>query len=528
MINSIKVKTALNIVIALYIAALCVSLYVVVPRLTWDPALTLKLTDNEVKGIPFNHYAHPNPHNLQDNQTEFVTWWTPGQYALPMFFERVLSVKLVVAIKILTGLCLLIAGMGIFKLFKILIDGDGPVSVNTLAVFLFVLIRPFFYGAIVEYDGGGVLMLAYCPWFIYWITSIKKITALNLALLLIAGFAGFFLKASFTCFLMAAIVYLLLSQVALPNTTIKTIDLKKTVKIALLLGLVFVIYYITVKVVFLDNNRNISNSSTGLRLQPRVLIYPIVAPILALFSLDSLNNTFKWLICSVAVIPVYYLLFKSKAVGLLYKYLTGSFLVVFICFFTLLYTLNIDVSYEPRHFVIPGILLAPGIMMVLWVGRSKYLAVSLMILFAILTVIGGVKSVTSTVKLPGTNGLYSGLHLPYSIDFLTKIYELDNANTNGNDIFYFQNSDPSVALEIRKNRVLFEDNFVNFHFDNNGRFKPTLYYGYNLGNIYIIYPQATLKQDSAKFLTRFDKYKNFQKIYQSKGYAILKALPVIK
>jgi hypothetical protein len=115
------------------------------------------------------------------------------------------------------------------------------------------------------------------------------------------------------------------------------------------------------------------------------------------------------------------------------------------------------------------------------------------------------------------------LSLPYPPELVKKIHLLDNFNNKGRDIFLF-NTAPDIALEIKNNRVLLEDNFLNFHFNNNARHKQTLYYGKNAGNIYLVYELAQFKKDSVMYLTRFEKYKKFEKIYQTSGYAIFKAV----
>jgi hypothetical protein len=81
----------------------------------WDPATCIKMTDNAYKGIPFNAFAHPKPSNLNEDEFEFVTWWSPGQFAVPLLIQKITGVKINIAIRLLTALCLLIAGLGIFK-----------------------------------------------------------------------------------------------------------------------------------------------------------------------------------------------------------------------------------------------------------------------------------------------------------------------------------------------------------------------------------------------------------------------------
>ncbi|GAC1309845.1 MAG: hypothetical protein NVSMB24_26010 [Mucilaginibacter sp.] len=526
---------------AIYVLYAMLFLYFIIAAVTlisssqsgnWDTSLCLKMTDNAYKHIPFNYYAHPNPKNLNEDQYEFVTWWSPGQFALPLIIEKYLDVKLAVALKLLTMLCLVISAWGIFLLYKQLlknkatqIAGESVTAVG-LACVLFVITLPFFWGNLNVYDGGGILLLAYCPWFIYWLIKCKGITVLNILILLISGLIGFFLKSSFTSVFIGALLYLFLANSIFPFTTLKGLDVKKIIVNALYLGGALIIYILIIKVAFLSHNRGISNSSTGFRMQPRVLFFPMDAPVLSLFSLDHLNKTYQWIIASVFILPCYYLLLKSEHITPIFKNVLVSFVGGCIGFYLLMYFLNYDVSYELRHFRIATILFVPA----LYISFShltgvKYIFYGVMILYFGVNIYSYIENLVAA-KAPGPLPAISGLPASYPAELLNKIHHLDSATGEDRDIFYFKSYDPAIALEIKNSRVLFEDNFINFHFDNQLRFNRTLYWGTNSGQIYIVYPLAEFKKDSALYLTRFEKYKKFKSIYQIKGFTILKAIEI--
>jgi hypothetical protein len=528
MIDSNKTQTAFYVILAFYVTAAFAILCISAQGLSWDAGTTLKMTDNGYKNIPFNNYAHPNPLNLQHDENEFVTWWSPGQFVLPMIIQQLFSVKLNIAIKILVGICMLISGLGIYKLFKKLIDDNADASVATLVIFLFTLLQPFFFGNLFEYDGGGILMITYCPWFIYWVLKLDKISINSLILLLVGSFLGFFLKAAFTSIFAGALLYLFLAHSVMPYSSFKNIDIKKALKTGLLLGLIFVIYIITTKLLFLNYNRNIADSSIGIRLQARVIIYPIIAPFLGFFSSHSVSKTAHWLAGCALVIPIYYFILKSSTLNLRYKYVLVSFFGVGTAFYTLLYFLSLDVSYEYRHFILLSILITPAVVLVFWRGHIRFIIAGVLLFYTAVNISTYITAIKAKLEPSGSVGYYSGIRLSYPSDLVSKIHQLDSLNAKGDDIYYFKNYEPIAALEIRNNRVLFEDDYINFHFDNAGRFKPVAYYGHNRGQIYVVYPLNNFEQDSLHFLTKFEKYKNFEKIYQTTGYAIFKALPILK
>jgi len=148
-----------------------------------------------------------------------------------------------------------------------------------------------------------------------------------------------------------------------------------------------------------------------------------------------------------------------------------------------------------------------------------------MVMYTAINIYHFSKSFSSASKEKAPIYEFSGVPSGYPEELIKKIHSLDNLKDNGRDIFYFESDDePSVALEIRNNRVLVSNNFVNFHFNNLLRFKPTIYFGYNGGEIYLIYTPLQFQKDSVAGFTLFDKYKKFDKIYQVKGYEIYRAI----
>jgi hypothetical protein len=530
-VNYKKITYGLAGVLLVYFIVAATTLAVSSQHVGWDAGLTLKMTDNGYKHIPFNNYAHPNPKKISEDQYEFVTWWSPGQFAVPFIIEKLFHLKLATALKILTFFCLLISASGIFRLFKTLIptenivEDNGRLTAVGLALLLFTVAQPFFWGNLDLYDGGGIMMLAYCPWFIYFVVRYGQINIYTFLLMLLTGLAGFFLKSAFTSIFAGALLYFVLSKSILPFKTFKNLDFKKIARIGIYAAAIFIIYIFIIKVAFLSHNRGISESSQGIRLQPRVLFYPLVAPVLGLFSLSFLNKTYEWIIASVAIIPIYFIVLRSKAISITYKAVLVSFLLTSICFYLFLYLLNLDVSYELRHYVMLSILITPAMFLVLWkYGTLRYFLFGLLGVYFVMNSFNYAENLAIVSKIKQPVYSFSGLPSRYSPGFLKAIDSLDNLGRSGKDIFCFSDDDPSIGLEVRNNRVLLDQNFLNFHFDNRLRFERVLYWGLNSGRVYVVCSGQNLEGELTDYATKFEKYKTFDKIYQNDGYAIFEAI----
>jgi hypothetical protein len=264
-----------------YFIIAAVTLMVSYQNTGWDAGLCLKMTDNGYKHIPFNYYAHPNPKNLNADQYEFVTWWSPGQFAIPLLIQKCFNVRLSIALKLLTIFCMLISAGGIFQLYKKLITKENNIGWDmplttaiSLVLLIFTVAQPFFWGNLNAYDGGGILMLAYCPWFIYWVIKCNRVNIYSSIILLIFGIIGFFLKTSFTSIFAGSLLYLFLSGSILPFNSLKTINFKEIIVKGIYLGGILIIYILVIKTAFLNQNQSISDSSPGIRLEPPVAKKP--------------------------------------------------------------------------------------------------------------------------------------------------------------------------------------------------------------------------------------------------------------
>jgi hypothetical protein len=533
LLSTVGLKHWLYFALAVYFIIATTILIIVPQSLVWDPALCLKMTDNALKNIPFNNYAHPDLHNLNKDTFEYVTWWSPGQFAIPLVFQKCLGVTISTAIKITIFLSSVIAAAGIYCLFQQLVKKNDAISTDrtklinsATLLLLFTICHPLFWESFFAYDGGGVLMVGFCPWYIYWIIKIDKLNILNLSGILAAALIGFFLKTSFTGVFLSSLLYLFLSQSVQVSFTFKTLDPKKIIRNGIYLAALFVAYMLVTKFAFLNRNTNISNSSLGIRPQIRTIIYPIVAPILGLFSIHSSNRTYQWLSITPFILVFYCYFFITKHASITYKYLLFSFIAGYSCFYTLLYFLNLDISYEARHFKILTLLIIPSLFIqTKALQRGRYLIYAFGAIFILWNISYNIKRIGDNMKLRNVASTISGLPISYPNDIIKKLHYLDQLKGSAKDIFYLQSNDPAITLEIKHGRILLEDNFIDFGFKNNKRKDATIYFGQNTGKLYIVYPKANFRQDSLVYLTKFEKYKKFNRIYQSDSCNIYLAIP---
>src|SRR5476651_1987748 len=204
--------------VAIIVLALGILAIVVPPAVDYDSCWGFLVMHNMEQGHPFNLLISPADDNIAKNQTEFLTWWTPGQYIVPYFFKAILKTNTGQATSIAVIICNLIGLAGFYKLFTKLGFSKWVAAISIA----FIVTQQVFVQQFIYYHGSEVILFAFMPWFLYGCFTFKKITWQVLALLLLAGPIGFFAKSSFLWIYAAGIACLWINTSIYQNPNQRT------------------------------------------------------------------------------------------------------------------------------------------------------------------------------------------------------------------------------------------------------------------------------------------------------------------
>src|ERR1700749_2710472 len=70
-----------------------VLLFLIPPALFPDPANGFPVLRCMQLGGPFKTMVAPDQSDIAQNYSEFITWWSPGQYLVPYFFKLIAGVN---------------------------------------------------------------------------------------------------------------------------------------------------------------------------------------------------------------------------------------------------------------------------------------------------------------------------------------------------------------------------------------------------------------------------------------------------
>jgi hypothetical protein len=100
------------------VLAMGVVLFFVPPALFPDPANGFNVLRSMNLGGHFNVLTTPDQDDISKSYSEFITWWSPGQYLVPWFFKLTAGLNTGQAMAVTVALCQLCGLAGFYCFFK--------------------------------------------------------------------------------------------------------------------------------------------------------------------------------------------------------------------------------------------------------------------------------------------------------------------------------------------------------------------------------------------------------------------------
>jgi len=429
-------------------------LFIAPPSIFPDPGWGFQVMRSMQRGAHFNTLVSPDPDNIALDQKAFLSWWSPGQYLVPYFFQTILWLNTGKAVAITIFLCSLLGLAGYYKLFKLLGFSQRIAAISVA----FIACQNYFILPYVFYPGGEVLLFGFLGWFLHGCFSIGKINWQAMVFLFAAGVAGFICKSSALWMYAAGLACVWIN-------VSKNKKLQQWLFNGILLAIPAIAALAIIYVGYLSKGTNPSNAGDGWLIKPETFSFPLAAPLLSGLSVDEMVNGLIYhpdtpLISrglSLAIIFVLaigsLLLLRSiirKVPNKNYALAFGAFYLAGTLFLSYLYLKQATVTFEGRHFRIIGILAIPGIVYLL--HQTKATKTILYVLFAGFTVWSTVYFVHGYIvnyQAPhGASGLAQQAYDKPTIDAITSL----DAQHPNNAIFVINS--PDLGVEIVHNRVI--------------------------------------------------------------------------
>jgi hypothetical protein len=509
------------IALGLLVFVLGVLIFIAPTAIYPDPSWGFQVLQKMQAGGAFNITTKPDPADLSKNYSEFLSWWSPGQYLVPYFFIVVLGVNIGQASAITTGLCSLLGIAGFYTFFK-----KAGFTKKLAAISVAVIVaQQAFITPYIFYNGGEVLLFGFAGWFLYGCINFDKPGWQLVLFLLFAGWLGFFCKSAFLWMYAAGCIYLWISL------SQKTMALKNWIINGVWIAIPSILSLAAIYFFYLSKGANPTSASTSFFMSWKALLFPLASPILAGFSVDDMVNgllfhnnatilSSTWSFVVLVISAAASLFFITRVIvcspDKKYKLLLIVFYVLSVLFFGYSFLRGADISYEARHFRIIGLLITPGIVYLAskWKAHFKYTFVVASIFIAFLSFRYFAPSYhqNKTKNGRGTSGL---AQLFLDQESLNKVMTIDKENTNA--IFVFIS--PDLGLEIKHNRYVILDPIgseIKIDYDS------YVHYGH-AGPMFIVLPSNYMGPKSNIVRKCFPGYKGFHMDWLSDKYVMYSA-----
>ena len=516
--NSHKILLAVIVLAVLFMGVL---LFIAPPAVFPDPAMGFQVMRSMQLGGGFNIFTSPDQGDISQNYSDFLTWWSPGQYLVPYLFKWITNLNTGQVIAIVITICQLLGLAGFYVFFRKI----GFTGLTSALSLVFIICQQAFVVPYVFYNGGEVLLFAFEGWFLYGCATLKKPGLKLILFVLLAGWLGFFFKSSFL-WIYAAGLCCLWTRLSANLTGIWT-----WIKKGLWIAIPAIIAILCIHLFYLSKGQNPTSSAEGIKLTMQTFGFPLASPVLSGFSADDLlhgllfhtgtpffNDTWSIAILVLFAIASLWLVFVivRKVPDNNYRLFVVVFYLAAVLIFSLAYLRQLAISYEARHFRIIGLLLAPGIIYLAGRSKSGYRSgVALLIAGIGFTSVIYVAKGYRFNKNTSARGI-TGIAQP-NIDqkSLNQVMKLDRENKDA--IFVFVSND--IGLEIQHNRII---TLQPIGADLKINLDEYVYKGF-AGPLYIVLPESYAGPKEKLIMKSFPGYAGFNLSMLSDNYVLYAA-----
>ncbi|MEZ4900799.1 MAG: hypothetical protein R2822_03125 [Spirosomataceae bacterium] len=482
-----------------------------------DPGFGLSVWNAMLHGNPFNTLSITSSNNIAETQSLFLTWWSPGQYAVPGFLSYLLGLSLGTASLWITLLFSVLGLIGWQFVYKRL---GFDQTIIALCI-LFITTSRLFTINFLNYTGGELLLFGSQPWTIWFYLRYRSEPLKLFTGLLLLSLVCFFFKTAYTIGLAAlggcagldfGIDFLKKKKILLP-----------TFWTVIAVGFCMACYLLITQLGFISLGTSpITSTSQPFKIawtSFETLSYPLT-------HWFSIGEIYPQLLLRIEL-PIwghalYYLL---MALGFLF--LVGIILhtqhvearSIFICFFIvycgvflLLYNKGANISIEYRHTKIVAYLFLPLLLMALR-RPKRYLQLIFIIILILNTGYGLASFIIKKIEIQSESALgKSGFSLRHATtEDITLIHEVDLPQ----NILYFTSG--SLNVEASHARKLVGS--IDFQFAKDCGFIFDRYEG-KAGKIYAFVHEAYQQNTNNPSLEQQFPAYQFQLIKQTKKFKI--------
>src|ERR1700755_1537956 len=108
----------IRLILGIIVLVLGILLFISPPSIFPDPANGFQVMRSMEMGHGFNLMITPSQDDFSKDTSEFLTWWSPGQYLIPYAFKLMFGLNTGQASAVTITLCQLLGLAGFYSLFK--------------------------------------------------------------------------------------------------------------------------------------------------------------------------------------------------------------------------------------------------------------------------------------------------------------------------------------------------------------------------------------------------------------------------
>ncbi|MEM1158635.1 MAG: hypothetical protein AAF649_07510 [Verrucomicrobiota bacterium] len=435
-----------------------------------DALASYKVVHAFEQGADFNHIWFPSRDGLDEFIQQPLTWWTPGQYALPWLITSWTDLPIHISEWLIVGLATISFALGTY----LLIRGLGFNAIIARLSLALILSSQALLFRFHIYDGGTTLLDAVWPWVALLVLN-GRYDFPAVILFVVLSLLAFFMKSSFLVIFISLGLFFFSKTAGwpMPATQIQVAVLHLKTSIRPLLG------YLLCSLVILsilfggyilqgDSPNSVSrqtdNTIPGDYSFTNATLYPIAAPVDAIlqpasYLINKYSHSFRsarqlWL-GSLALVSLSILLitFRSTSFPIRYRQFLLSFWGTYLFIFWYFYHSHVPISMDPRHFYPLAFILVPAAVFIIVNHLSKRLTHLTLVAFLLIAATNEYLFLKHRLLSNAKREWVDDYFYPEPIAESVRAIKSLDAAYHGNAVFYITPWNRFLEYAVKNNKV---------------------------------------------------------------------------
>ncbi len=478
---------------------------------------------------PFHHVLKLAYHNIAENRSFFMSYFSPGHYLLPHLLSSTLNITLSTAAILTNYLCFVAGIAGFYRIYKHFDTDAWAIGFSLLVISLQLYTLEYYY----TYSTADIYLFAYLPWLFLWFLKQETFRWFHFPLLVAAYLLGFLLKTSFLL-LALPLAFVVPTYTALCEEKNDRLSAIKTIAGNLLsyISAFALCHY------FFNRHGEHSGYANEVSFFFIDIALTVSGPLVSAFSFDKLIDLilnerlhetrvegalqyFYWLTFALSLWLLYRYATRARTSRYHFIWLSYSLSVIGLTY--ILQLTNSGIDTNSRIYFLSGFLLLPQLAD--WIMQYPRWAKITTLIFITTIILSGIYKIVqkkTDIYYQYPQGPVTGFKYEYlqnDRSLLPQLRSLDSISSGFNNVIIVPTFGPSLEVKNLRAVTYYERWNLEWWLAQEPEYHGTV------DNFYIVSYKHLSAETLPLYLSKFTDYSGYEKVTETGSFNIFRLIP---